>query len=119
MDWGMIIALATTLFGGGGIGWLLTIGAARRKADIGNMQSALDAMKKVCDERQEECARKDELIAARDKKIDSLYELVTLWRDRHGDVVAENTRLKVELATNEPKLCMVRGCGEREPESGY
>lgn len=125
-DWMTISALLGTLLGGGGLGALVTLGATRRKADaeangavLNNMQQAFDSMKALSDERQEECARKNEIIESQNKKIDGLYDVISLWRDRHGDLAKENTNLKVEAAMNRPKHCEVPGCHNRKPRSGY
>ena len=59
------------------------------------------------------------VIADKDAKIDALYIQLGTQREAYNAKVEENTELKVYKATNEVKLCMRRGCGDREPQSGY
>ena len=61
----------------------------------------------------------DRVIAEKEAKIDALYIQIGAQRDAYNEKVEENTELKVYKATNEVKLCMRRGCADREPQSGY
>lgn len=88
-------------------------------AQLDNMQKVADGWKAIADERQEACQEKERVIAEKDAKIDALYIQLGTQREAYNAKVEENTELKVYKATNEVKLCMRRGCGDREPQSGY
>lgn len=119
--------------GGGGLVAILSIPTILRKAkaeakkaegeakatDMDNMQKAIDQWKEIANERQEENQQHIQREAEMNAKIDSLYEIISTWRDKYNAKSDEVSKLEVYKATNEVKLCMVRGCNTREPQSGY
>ena len=114
------------LIGGGTLVTLATLPSIIKKAktnvvaaQLDNMQKVADGWKAIADERQEACQEKERVIAEKDAKIDALYIQLGTQREAYNAKVEENTELKVYKATNEVKLCMRRGCGDREPQSGY
>ena len=114
------------LIGGGTLVTLATLPSIIKKAktdvvaaQLDNMQKVADGWKAITDERQEACQEKERVIAEKDAKIDALYIQLGTQREAYNAKVEENTELKVYKATNEVKLCMRRGCGDREPQSGY
>lgn len=114
------------LIGGGTLVTLATLPSIIKKAktdvvaaQLDNMQKVADGWKAIADERQEACQEKEHVIADKDAKIDALYIQLGTQREAYNAKVEENTELKVYKATNEVKLCMRRGCGDREPQSGY
>ena len=114
------------LIGGGTLVTLATLPSIIKKAktdvvaaQLDNMQKVSDGWKAIADERQEACQEKERVIAEKDAKIDALYIQLGTQREAYNAKVEENTELKVYKATNEVKLCMRRGCGDREPQSGY
>lgn len=114
------------LIGGGTLVTLVTLPSIIKKAktdvvaaQLDNMQKVADGWKAIADERQEACQEKERVIADKDAKIDALYIQLGTQREAYNAKVEENTELKVYKATNEVKLCMRRGCGDREPQSGY
>ena len=114
------------LIGGGTLMTLATLPSIIKKAktdvvaaQLDNMQKVADGWKAIADERQEACQEKERIIADKDAKIDALYIQLGTQREAYNAKVEENTELKVYKATNEVKLCMRRGCGDREPQSGY
>ena len=114
------------LTGGGTLVTLATLPSIIKKAktdvvaaQLDNMQKVADGWKAIADERQEACQEKERVIAEKDAKIDALYIQLGTQREAYNAKVEENTELKVYKATNEVKLCMRRGCGDREPQSGY
>ena len=114
------------LIGGGTLVTLATLPSIIKKAktdvvaaQLDNMQKVTDGWKAIADERQEACQEKERVIAEKDAKIDALYIQLGTQREAYNAKVEENTELKVYKATNEVKLCMRRGCGDREPQSGY
>ncbi len=114
------------LIGGGTLVTLATLPSIIKKAktdvvaaQLDNMQKVADGWKAIADERQEACQEKERVIADKDAKIDALYIQLGTQREAYNAKVEENTELKVYKATNEVKLCMRRGCGDREPQSGY
>ena len=114
------------LIGGGTLVTLATLPSIIKKAktdvvaaQLDNMQKVADGWKAIADERQEACQEKERVIAEKDAKIDALYIQLGTQREAYNAKVEENTELRVYKATNEVKLCMRRGCGDREPQSGY
>ena len=114
------------LIGGGTLVTLATLPSIIKKAktdvvaaQLDNMQKVADGWKAIADERQEACQEKERVIAEKDAKIDALYIQLGTQREAYNAKVEENTELKVYKATNEVKLCMKRGCADREPQSGY
>ena len=114
------------LIGGGTLVTLATLPSIIKKAktdvvaaQLDNMQKVADGWKAIADERQVACQEKERVIAEKDAKIDALYIQLGTQREAYNAKVEENTELKVYKATNEVKLCMRRGCGDREPQSGY
>lgn len=114
------------LIGGGTLVTLATLPSIIKKAktdvvaaQLDNMQKVADGWKAIADERQDACQEKERVIADKDAKIDALYIQLGTQREAYNAKVEENTELKVYKATNEVKLCMRRGCGDREPQSGY
>lgn len=111
---------------GGGLLSLLTIPqiikkakAEARAAEIDNVQAAVESWKEIANERQEEIAELKQQSDTLNGKIDNLYVEISSWRDKYNGKCEEITALQVYKATNEVKLCMKRGCPDREPHSGY
>ena len=123
MDWIDIIIGAVS---GGALVTLLTMPATIKKAkaealaaDLDNMLKAAEAWEKLADERQETNSQQEEIIHRLNEKIDYLYSTNSDWRDKYNAKCEELTSLRVKIATDEVKLCMVRGCKDRQPQSGY
>lgn len=128
-----VLELCATFILGGGITALVTIPWVMKKAraearslELENIQKAVSEWQKIADERQEQVAeyqgREKQYIDERDRlnqKVDELYTVNSGWRDRYNDLQTENTRLQVQAATNEVKLCLKRNCPDREPQSGW
>ncbi len=113
-------------FVGGGFVSLLTIPSVIKKSkaearavEIDNLQKACDGWKELADERQEANREKDERIKELTRQVDERYADIGMWRDKYNAQQDEITELRVYKATNEVKLCMKRGCQDREPQSGY
>lgn len=133
-DW---VSLVLGLTGGGSLVGLVvgvfTIPAAIKKAaaearkeeaeakatEINNMKSVADGWKELAEERQEACHEKDGRITELTAQVDARYIDIGEWRDKYNTKCEENTNLKVELANEKVKLCFVRGCLKREPQTGY
>lgn len=113
-------------FVGGGLVSLLTIPSVIKKSkaearavELDNLQKAVESWKQLADERQEANHDRDECIRELNAKIDELYGDITRHRNDNSELMKENTRLQVKMATDEVKLCMVRNCANREPQSGF
>jgi gas vesicle protein len=133
-DW---LQILIGLFGGGTvvgtIVGLITIPAAKKKAnaeakkeeaeaknaEIENIKSALNEWQKIAEERQEACQEKDARIADLMGQIDARYVDIGEWRDKYDGLRMENTDLKVKMAGMVPRICEVKGCATREPQSGW
>lgn len=130
LDWlNLIIGIIT----GGGLITLITIPQIKKKADadakkaaaeakateIENMKAVADGWKEISEERQEACKEKDQRIAELTHQVDERYIDIGNWRDKYNAQQEEITSLKVQIATNTPKLCEKRGCPDRTPPSGY
>lgn len=79
-------------------------------------------MKLYQEERNELLAahkERDEIVAAKDAKIDELYEQISKQRDCKADLSKENATLQVENT----RLCMLKcekpNCPHRQPPTGY
>ena len=93
--------------------------AEARSKDIENAQKAADEWTKIANERQEEIEQLKAELKEKNTHIDTLYGSISIWRDKYNEKCEEVTALKVYKATNEVKICVRRGCGDREPQSGY
>lgn len=130
MEWVQIIV---GLVSGGAIASLLTLPSIIKKAkaeakagELDNLHKVIEGWEKLADERQQGNKDLEEKIAANEKRIDELneridelYVLNGEWRDKYNTLLEENANLRVKIASDEVKLCMVRGCQNREPQSGY
>lgn len=113
-------------FVGGGLVSVLTIPSIIKKskaeanaAEIENMKSVTDGWKELAEERQEANKEKDARIAELTKQVDERYEDIGNWRDKYNTQQEEMTSLKVQLASQIPKICEKRGCDDRTPPTGY
>ncbi|MBR1765908.1 MAG: hypothetical protein IJ745_02565 [Bacteroidales bacterium] len=93
--------------------------AEARASELDNLQKVADGWEKLCNERQEANTEKDRIIAEKDAKIDALYMQIGEIRHERDEQIEENTKLRVQIAANTPKICERRGCPDREPQSGY
>lgn len=130
MEW---IDVILGFVGGGGMVSLFTMPSLirQKKAEaegsvVDNLHRVIDGWEKLANERQDGNKELEEKIAENERRIDELntridelYRINGEWRDRSNQQQEEITNLKVERATNEVKLCMVRGCEKRQPQSGY
>lgn len=134
MDW---ITLILGLAGGGSIVGLIvgifTIPSAVKKAsaearkeeaeaktaELNNMGAISNGWKELADERQEANKEKDARIAELIDTVNARYKDISDWRDKYNGLQEINTTLRVKLVTNEVKLCLVRNCEKREPQSGF
>lgn len=114
------------IVGGGVITTLVTLPSLIKKArgearsiDLDNLQKAVESWKELADERQEANQKNDQHIKELNEKIDSLYIINSEWRDKYNAQQEEISTLKIQIATNEVKLCIQKGCKNREPQSGY
>ncbi|MBR3830995.1 MAG: hypothetical protein IKJ52_07060 [Muribaculaceae bacterium] len=114
------------IVGGGVITTLVTLPSLIKKArgearsiDLDNLQKAVESWKELADERQEANQKNDQHIKELNEKIDSLYIVNSEWRDKYNAQQEEISTLKIQIATNEVKLCIQKGCKNREPQSGY
>ena len=123
MDW---ITLVEGLVTGGALVGIATLPSAVRKAkaearasEIDNMKEVADGWKALAEERQEANAEKEARIKELTQQIDDRYADIGQWRDKCAAQQEEISSLKVKIVKNEVKLCMRRGCSDREPQSGY
>ena len=79
-------------------------------------------MKLYQEERNELLAahkERDEIVAAKDAKIDTLYEQISQQRDCKANLSKENAALQVENT----RLCLLKcekpNCPHRQPPTGY
>lgn len=93
--------------------------AEAKAAEIENVKAIADGWKELAEERQEACKKKDARIAELTSQIDARYIDIGEWRNRYNQKCEENTALKVQIASNTPKICEKRGCGDRTPPTGY
>lgn len=124
------INLILTFVGGGGLAALITLPSLIKKAkaetkaaEMENMAKAGDAWKDLANERQEAYTElRNEYKEECDKynaKIDELYETINGWRDKYNHSQEELSQEKIWRASNEVKLCNIKGCDNRTPPTGY
>lgn len=123
MDW---IDTVIGLVAGGGLVTIATLPSVIKKAKKEANAPEIEAWKSLADERQEQnkelserVAQNEQRIDALNSRIDELYRTINEWRDKYNEQAATNTRLQAEIERDKPKLCVVRGCANREPKSDY
>ena len=126
MDWASIIIAVTAALGGGGVTALFLIKPNKRKAtaeakgeEQDNAMQVLEGWKQLAQERETKNHDYEQQLADDNIKIDKLYETISEWRDKFNEKCESVSQLKITIAKNEPKMCERRGCGTREPQSGY
>lgn len=102
----------------------------RKNKDLENKEKEIDNeanlaeewMKLYQEERNELLAahkERDEIVAAKDAKIDTLYEQISQQRDCKANLSKENAVLQVENT----RLCLLKcekpNCPHRQPPTGY
>ena len=114
------------IVGGGILTTLVTLPSLVRKArgearsiDLDNLQKAVESWKELADERQEANAKSDQHIKELNEKIDSLYIANGEWRDKYNSQQEEIATLKIQMATDKVRECIVKHCKNREPQTGY
>lgn len=122
LDLNTLIGLLT----GGGVVGLFTIPSAVKKAKAEAKEPEIEAWRKLVDELQEQNKELRDRITANEnridelnRRIDDLYKTNGEWRDENNKLAAEKMQLESKLDADRPKICMVRGCEKREPQSGY
>lgn len=93
--------------------------AEAKSTEIENMKAVADGWKDLAEERQEANKEKDARIAELTKQVDDRYVEIGNWRDKYNGKQEEVTTLKVRIATDEVKMCQLRGCEKRTPPTGY
>ena len=93
--------------------------AAAKNAEIENIKSALTEWQKIAEERQEACHEKDGRISELTKQVDERYVDIGQWRDKYNAKQEEITSLRVKIATDELKMCQLKGCEKRTPPTGW
>lgn len=123
------LAIAGVVFGGGLVG-VFTIPQVIKKAraeakaaEMDNVQKASEAWKELAEERQEAYNElhkeyKDET-EKKNAKIDDLYMQINDWRDKYNHSQEDLSQERIWRASNEVKLCQVKGCDTRTPPTGY
>ena len=111
---------------GGGIVSIFTIPqivkkakAEARASEIDNVKQAVESWKEIANERQEEVNNIREQSDRLNAKIDEMYITNSEWRDKYNAKCEEIADLRVWRATNEIRLCDVKGCEKRTPPTGY
>lgn len=114
---GTVLSIITTL---------LTLPSVVRKArgearsiDLDNMQKAVESWKQIADERQETMLKNENTIKELNEKIDNLYVVNSDWRDKYNSKQEEIASLKIQMATDKVRECIIKHCKDREPQSGY
>lgn len=114
----------------GGIMTLIFYPQLRKNKDLENKEKEIDNeanlaeewMKLYQEEHNELLAahkERDEIVAAKDAKIDTLYEQISQQRDCKANLSKENAALQVENT----RLCLLKcekpNCPHRQPPTGY
>ena len=86
--------------------------AEARKAELDNIASFAEEWKALYEQRDK---RVDEL----NVKIDQLYQDKETDRRRIRELQEKNTQLTLDLQAANFKKCEKKGCGDRQPPTGY
>ena len=86
--------------------------AEARKAELDNIASFAEEWKALYEQRDK---RVDEL----NVKIDQLYQDTETDRQRIRELQEKNTQLTLDLQAANFKKCEKKGCGDRQPPTGY
>ena len=86
--------------------------AEARKAELDNIASFAEEWKALYEQRDK---RVDEL----NVKIDQLYQDKETDRQRIRELQEKNTQLTLDLQAANFKKCEKKGCGDRQPPTGY
>lgn len=112
MDWSTIIATAVSCLLTGGVATsLLYYTENRRAKQLDNEKSAIEEWQAITEELKRRCAELKEEIAAKDRKIDTLYKDISSLRDRCDYLSSARAALTV-------LKCKVIDCGRRLPPFG-
>lgn len=112
-DW---LAILSTLGGVEAIRWGITFWV-NRKTNARKEDAAADAAENENERKQ--VAWLEERVAQRDTKIDALYVELRQEQASHLEEVHKRHEVELKLKEAEMKRCDVRGCGNRQPPSGY
>ena len=123
MEW---IDTFVGIVGGGILTTLVTLPSLIKKArgearsiDLDNLQKAVESWRELANERQEANANNEQHIKELNEKIDSLYIVNGEWRDKYNSQQEEIASLKIQMATDKVRECIIKHCKDREPQSGY
>ena len=98
---------------------LLLIKAQRRKANAEADQAEASNIVSVAEEWKELYDKKDQTVAEKDKKIDSLYDEITELRNQKTALQEHVSQLKIENTALLFRKCDKHGCPDRRPPSDF
>ena len=127
MEIGTIITSVVSLLAAlGGLEFLKWLWTRKSKARMAAAEADVAELKAEKDEYyllRERLQFMDEQIIAKDKRYDEQTEFLRGIQIKLNEQITENGLLKAELAELKAeramKLCQVRMCPKREPQSGY
>lgn len=109
-----------TLLAGGGLGWIFTISASKKKADAEAMASVQDVYQQAINDLNSHCntlrGDRNELLADRDEMRSKNKELEVKLEAQQGEILEvrkEMLRLREEVDGMRPFLCSRPNCDRR------
>ena len=110
------MAILGAIGGSSTITWAITFWA-NRKTNARKEYAAADALENDNERKQVDWLEKR--LSERDAKIDGLYAELRKEQSAKLDEIHKRHETELKLKETEVKRCDVRGCGNRQPPSGY
>lgn len=114
-----IISIISLLVSSGAIGGIFFLRSRIRKANAEAVAAENANEKMIAEEWKGIAERRETQLAEKDKKIDALYAQINDWRNKFHESETEKNKTTFENYMLKIKTCEVRGCKDREPQSGY
>lgn len=90
-----------------------------QKAEAEARKSEADNITSYATEWKELYEKKEQKVQELDAKIDKLYQEKEGDRQKIRELNEQNSSLKLQIQSLTFKKCEVKGCGKREPQSGF
>ena len=98
---------------------LLFYDSKKRKANAEARRAELDNLTVYADEWKALYEQRDKRVDELNAKIDQLYQEKETDRQRIRELQEKNTQLTLDLQAANFKKCEKKGCGDRQPPTGY
>ncbi len=107
------------LLGGGVVSMLIFYRSKKRKENAQASLAESEVIRSFAQEWREIAESRERKIIDKDAKIDALYATITEWRDRYNALNEMYNIMTLAKQSADYRVCNKRGCGEREPQTGF